>query len=224
MAVMDFVAQNSLDTPLKPRRSSGAVRRLPAWGRTKRIAFRYACTYLLLYSVPQLLGALPVVSTLADWYSSGVDAVAIWTGAHILRLSAPIVVVPTGSGDTMAQSVRQRSRARCSRSSSAPSGTSSRSGASTAAHAGSASSSASRWRALLFGYGFAKIFPNQFPHPTLERLVEPIGEMSPMGLLWTVHGLLRRVQLLHGHGRSDWRVLLCFRRDDDTGAHCSCRA
>jgi hypothetical protein len=41
----------------------------------------------------------------------------------------------------------------------------------------------------MLGYGFAKIFfPGQFAPPTLDRLMEPFGHASPMGLLWTFMG------------------------------------
>jgi hypothetical protein len=41
---------------------------------------------------------------------------------------------------------------------------------------------------MLFGYGFAKVFPLQFPEPSSYRLTEQLGDMSPMGLLWTFMG------------------------------------
>ena len=37
-------------------------------------------------------------------------------------------------------------------------------------------------------YGLAKIFKGQFPDPSLEQLLQPVGEMSPMGLAWTFMG------------------------------------
>ncbi len=41
--------------------------------------------------------------------------------------------------------------------------------------------------AMLF-YGLAKVFKGQFADPNLELLVQPVGEMSPMGLAWTFMG------------------------------------
>ena len=40
----------------------------------------------------------------------------------------------------------------------------------------------------MFIYGFAKIFKVQFSEPSLTRLLQPVGEMSPMGLAWTYMG------------------------------------
>src|SRR5262249_46858216 len=41
---------------------------------------------------------------------------------------------------------------------------------------------------MLFGYGFAKVFPMQFSPPSAYRLGLQLGDMSPMGLLWTMMG------------------------------------
>ena len=38
---------------------------------------------------------------------------------------------------------------------------------------------------FMFTYGFAKIYKTQFAGPSLMRLIQPLGEMSPMGLAWT---------------------------------------
>lgn len=37
-------------------------------------------------------------------------------------------------------------------------------------------------------YGLAKIFKGQFADPSLELLLQPVGDMSPMGLAWTFMG------------------------------------
>lgn len=47
-------------------------------------------------------------------------------------------------------------------------------------------------RVFLFGamtlYGLAKVFKGQFADPSLELLLQPVGEMSPMGLAWAFMG------------------------------------
>ena len=37
-------------------------------------------------------------------------------------------------------------------------------------------------------YGLAKVFKGQFADPSLELLLQPVGQMSPMGLAWTFMG------------------------------------
>ena len=40
----------------------------------------------------------------------------------------------------------------------------------------------------MFGYGFAKLCLSQFAPPSPARLDQPIGESTPMGILWTFMG------------------------------------
>jgi len=40
-------------------------------------------------------------------------------------------------------------------------------------------------------YGVVKVFPLQFPPPSLSKLLETYGESSPMGLMWTFTGASR---------------------------------
>jgi hypothetical protein len=50
---------------------------------------------------------------------------------------------------------------------------------------------------MLMGYGFAKVFPNQFPEPTFDydRL---FGDLTPMGLLWDFMGHSSPYQMFTG--------------------------
>ena len=41
---------------------------------------------------------------------------------------------------------------------------------------------------IIMGYGLAKVFPTQFPPPEPSRLVQRLGDFSPMGLLWSLMG------------------------------------
>ena len=51
---------------------------------------------------------------------------------------------------------------------------------------------------MLLGYGFAKVFPLQFSEPSQFRLAQPLGDMSPMGLLWTFMGYSATYQSFTG--------------------------
>ncbi len=42
--------------------------------------------------------------------------------------------------------------------------------------------------AAMILYGLAKVFKGQFADPSLELLIQPVGDMSPMGLAWTFMG------------------------------------
>jgi len=51
---------------------------------------------------------------------------------------------------------------------------------------------------FMFTYGFIKVFKSQFPGPSLTRLLQPLGEMSPMGLAWTYMGHSQGFNLFTG--------------------------
>ena len=52
--------------------------------------------------------------------------------------------------------------------------------------------------ATMIPYGAAKIFPWQFPAPTLSKLIQRYGDSSPMGLLWTFMGASRSYSFFGG--------------------------
>jgi hypothetical protein len=61
-------------------------------------------------------------------------------------------------------------------------------------------------------YGIFKIFPLQMSRPSLAVLNEPLGQSSPMTLLWTLIGLRPSYQIFSGVLESLCAVLLFFRR------------
>lgn len=61
-------------------------------------------------------------------------------------------------------------------------------------------------------YGFAKIFKGQFADPSLERLLQPVGDMSPMGLAWTFMGYSFLYNIFIGLGELLGGILLLFRK------------
>jgi hypothetical protein len=50
----------------------------------------------------------------------------------------------------------------------------------------------------MIAYGVAKLFPLQFPPPSLSKLLETYGESSPMGLMWTFMGASRTYSFFGG--------------------------
>jgi hypothetical protein len=71
---------------------------------------------------------------------------------------------------------------------------------------------------VLAVYGFDKLIQLQFPKPSLERLVEPYGASSPMGILWTFMGVSRAYNFLTGFAELAAGVLLTMRRTTLAGA------
>lgn len=67
-------------------------------------------------------------------------------------------------------------------------------------------------------YGVVKVFPTQFGNLTTYRLYERLGEMSPMGLLWTFMAYSEGYQFFGGMCEIIAGSLLFFRRTTTLGA------
>jgi uncharacterized membrane protein YphA (DoxX/SURF4 family) len=67
-------------------------------------------------------------------------------------------------------------------------------------------------------YGAAKVFPAQFPPPSLTTLLEPFGESSPMHLLWTFMGASALYTFFAGAAEVLGGVLLLIPRTTTLGA------
>jgi len=171
--------------PLTPTSyPASAEESVRAWHPATRIAFRFCCVYFSLYIVTtQMLPGLTLI--LPDFGTRApMKQLTVWVGRHILGFSAVSTQV-TGSGDkafnwshavtllliatlsTVIWSFVARRRVNHER--------------------------AFAWFRLFlrlaaattfFSYGFAKAFPTQMPVLALQRLVEPFGNFSPMGVLW----------------------------------------
>lgn len=72
--------------------------------------------------------------------------------------------------------------------------------------------------AVMLLYGLVKVFEGQFLFPGLSRLVQPLGEVSPMGLLWTFMGYSKPYTLFGGLGEVTGGLLLLSRRTTTLGA------
>ncbi len=64
----------------------------------------------------------------------------------------------------------------------------------------------------MVSYGVVKVIQLQFPRPGLERLVQPFGTASPMGILWSFMGLSRAYNFISGAAETISGVLLTTRR------------
>lgn len=187
------------------------------WGLGRRIAFRMVFAYLVLYCLPFPVGSLPGTDGLVEKYDALWEAVVPWLGSRLMGLT--ITVFPNGSGDTtfnyvqvllfavvaagvtLVWSIVDRRRATY-----------------TALHAGLRVYIRYVLVASMLSYGLSKVFKSQFPFPTLERLTQPVGELSPMGLVWTFMGYSKGYNLFTGGAEVLGAVLLCFRRTTTLGA------
>ncbi len=67
-------------------------------------------------------------------------------------------------------------------------------------------------------YGFYKVYPIQMQPPNLAVLNEPVGQTSPMTLLWTLLGLVPAYERICGAAEVLGGLLILFRRTALAGA------
>jgi hypothetical protein len=70
----------------------------------------------------------------------------------------------------------------------------------------------------MVSYGFAKVFPMQMQTPLLPVLNEPLGNTSPMTMLWTLIGLNPLYEMVCGAAEVLAGALILFRRTALLGA------
>jgi len=189
-----------------------------AWSPWRRFGFRLAFSYLVLYCVPFPIGLLPGTGPLSTAYDGLWQGLAVWVGRVVLRLDKPITVFTNGSGDTTYNYVQ------------------------VLCYAVLALLIAALWTALdrrprhdrlrealrvylrwdlawtMLGYGLSKVFVLQFQAPPPGRLMQPYGESSPMGLLWTFMGSSAPYTIFSGAAEVLGGGLLLFRRTTLLGA------
>ena len=212
----DRTRQAAFDTTLA-RRAPGVytpdVATKPSWSIARRIGFRFAFAYLVLYNLPFPIGGLPLTDPVKAWYDKLWHVVVPWFAAHVLHLAKPITIFSNGSGDTTYDYVLVLVLA-------------------ILAAVATVAWSLLDWRAtssprLAFGlrvyvryvlayallaYGAFKVIQTQFPYPSLDRLVEPFGEFSPMGVVWSWMGFSYAYNLFAGLAEMVSGFLLFFRR------------
>jgi hypothetical protein len=142
-----------------------------------------------------------------------------WIGAHILHLNKPIIIAITGSGDTtydylalllifvisivgtVTWSVTGRNTPNYNK--------------------------LMYWLLVviryyvgitMISYGFYKVIKLQFPAPSFNRLLEPVGQLSPMGLAWTYMGYSRAFNYFTGSIEIITGLLLFYRKTGTLGA------
>jgi hypothetical protein len=193
------------------------------WSLTTRVAFRFCFVYFGLYCLTtQILGSLfsnpevdvPDPSTL--W---PMRQIIFWTASHIFRVTHPLVYSGSGSGDktfdwvaafcllvfavlaTLVWSALDRRRENYA--------------------------TLHKWfrvfirfalASQMFSYGLAKIVPLQMPFPYLTKLLEPYGNFSPMGVLWSAVGASPAYEIFAGSAEALAGFLLIFPRLTTLGA------
>lgn len=216
------------DPSFQPAESTGMpiVSGPPRWSFATRLAFRFAFCYFLIYALgcgnATLWEVIPfhVGEHLNDWTSWPFFHAAQWLGQHYFHLTGVGAKLhPTGSGDTILNWIAL--------------------GVmlalaivltllwTTLAELRSPSRRAPAYPRLFFwfrliirltlgvamlGYGLAKLFPLQMAPPSLAVLNAPLGNSSPMTMLWTLIGLNPVYEIICGAAEVTAGILILFRR------------
>lgn len=188
----------------------------PAWGAAKRLLFRFAFFYLVLYNLPFPLTMLPD-RVIRKAYVGLWEAPVKWVGKHLLHVN--ITPLLNGRGDSTFTYVQ------------------------VFCYLVLAVAGALAWTLLdrrrpndlrlfawlrvyvrfalaatMINYGAVKVIELQFASVTPDRLVQTYGESSPMGLLWTFMGFSALYCFFGGAAEMLGGLLLTLRRTTLLGA------
>ena len=156
------------------------------WSPVTRVAFRFCVVYFgLTILFTQLFTAVFQLPSPA--FVTGVQDLFAAVREHVFRVG-PITLQFSGSGDKLIDWVQAGTLFLIALFSTAVWSLVSRRESHLVAY--------SRFRLLvrfalgatMVRYGFSKVIPTQMPTLFLSRLVEPFGNFSPMGVLWTSIG------------------------------------
>jgi uncharacterized membrane protein YphA (DoxX/SURF4 family) len=179
------IPQLPAESVARPETSPSIATPDARWSASTRFAFRLGFSYFGLYIFVNMIGA--ILPFIPFDVGSGKPSVAFvtWAARHIFHYAGPLIEPNSGSGDkvfdyvqnflilaiaiiaTIIWSALDRRRPNYA--------------------------SLHKWfrvvvRFALGGtiilYGFAKVYPNQMPFPSLARLVEPYGNFAPMSVIW----------------------------------------
>jgi hypothetical protein len=200
-----------MDEPIVP----GTVP--PEWSLARRVLFRFTLVYFLLYLFPFPLDVIPYVGVIGEWYQNLWNTLVPWVGKHLFHVT--ITILPNGSGDTTYNYVQ------------------------VFCHLVLALVATLLWSlldrkrpnhvrlepwlrvylrfglaAVMISYGAIKVIKSQFPNPGLDRLLQPFGDASPMGLLWTFMGASMAYNVFSGVCEMLGGLLLLTRRTTLLGA------
>jgi hypothetical protein len=170
------------------------------WNLPHRVAFRFLFSYFALFFLTgQEIALIPFSTPMVERYTKLWYGIAVWTAKHLLHIKYDFPMNGDGSGDTTFQwillpcylmlagtvtviwSVLDRRRPNYKR--------------------------LYAWFCLLLRfslatamivYGFAKVIPNQMPSPRSFTLLQRVGQLTPMRLLWTLMGASPAFQTFTG--------------------------
>ncbi|HSJ99619.1 MAG TPA: hypothetical protein VK932_00205 [Kofleriaceae bacterium] len=186
------------------------------WTPVQRIAFRFCFLVAALLLFPFPIGMVPATRELAELLTAPLEALALWCATAVLGLAEPSTR-PNGSGDTTYAYVLHAVVLVLAAAGAAVWSVLDRRRTAYPRLAAAAIVVLRYYLAyVLLSYAFAKL--TQFPPPRPERLDQRVGDLSPMGLMWTFMGASRPYALFGGLAEALGGVLLLWRRTHVAGA------
>jgi hypothetical protein len=205
-----------------PDEAAGAGAAADDWGAARRVAFRFAFAYLVLYNSfgpVVLLEKVPPFGAVMEGYEALWKALVPWVGRHVLGLAGEIDTSPNGSGDTTFGYVGLFCDLALAAAATAAWSLLGRRRANHARLHGALRVYVRYTLAFaMLSYGAVKVIKMQFPSPALDHLSRTYGESTPMGLLWTFMGYSTAYNVFAGAGEVLGGFLLFFRRTTTLGA------
>jgi hypothetical protein len=228
----DLTPEPLYDPLLEPNPETIATPQPARWSFATRLAFRFTFCYLMIYALccgnATLWEVIPfhIGERLEDYFSRPFFLIAQWLGQHLFHLAGVGAKLHgTSSGDTILNWIaigimltvavlatflwtalaELHSPAR--RSTAYP--------------------KLFFWFRLtlrltlgyaMLNYGLSKVFPLQMAPPSLAVLNEPLGNTSPMTMLWTLIGLNPIYEMICGAAEATAGALILFRRTTLLGA------
>jgi hypothetical protein len=198
--------------------SENALQTNTPWNIYKKISFRFFFLLLSLFIILNNNGAFAFLSGVLQLPGLVLHNLIPWFSKHIIHYNYDFTIHTNGSGDTsydwvlllfiffvsvigsIIWSVLDRKR--------------------------KSYNAAYYWLVVLVRfylaftlvlYGLIKVIKLQFPDPSLNRLLQPFGDASPMGLAWTFLGFSKGYNIFMGIVEVS-AVLLLFRRTVIVGA------
>jgi len=192
---------------------------------SRRMGFRFVVVYFGLYCFfTQILISLIPIQNIS-WMPTDLSRVppfrwlVLWTAKHVFRAATTPNYADTGSGDTLFDWVST-----CCLLAIAVIGTAIWVALDRKCRH---HDSIARWFRVsiriclagqMIGYGLSKVIPVQMPFPSLYRLIEPYGNLSPMGVLWASIGASPAYEIFAGCAELLGGILLIFPRTTTFGA------
>jgi uncharacterized membrane protein YphA (DoxX/SURF4 family) len=206
---------SAMGTP--PSAPSSTLARVGGW--LGRFLIRFGVLYVGLFLLIRIPGLIPGLGWITRYTQQFWRAVVPWFGKEVLHLDKTVAFTFSGSGDKLYDWVQ------------------------VAAMLAFALVGAGIWvwfdrarrgdritselariglryalGATMLSYGIAKVLHQQMPAPGMHRLLQPYGESSPMGLLWTFMGQSWVYSAFAGGLECLGGLLLFFRRTTTLGA------